>query len=99
MKLADDLKVPIAGMRRQEIIARVLEAQARESGELVRQGVLEILQDGFGFLPRLIFDAGSNPWLQNLCEVPREEVSLEHDQGYWRLCANILWPGPADRYF
>lgn len=50
MKLASDLKVNIAGMRRQEIIARVLEAQARESGELVRQGVLEILQDGFGFL-------------------------------------------------
>ena len=50
MKLASDLKVSIAGMRRQEIIARVLEAQARESGELVRQGVLEILQDGFGFL-------------------------------------------------
>ncbi len=50
MKLAEDLKVSIAGMRRQEIIARVLEAQARESGELVRQGVLEILQDGFGFL-------------------------------------------------
>jgi len=50
MKLASDLKVSVAGMRRQEIIARVLEAQARESGELVRQGVLEILQDGFGFL-------------------------------------------------
>ncbi|MBL0059497.1 MAG: transcription termination factor Rho [Elusimicrobia bacterium] len=50
MKLAEDLKVSISGMRRQEIIARVLEAQARESGELVRQGVLEILQDGFGFL-------------------------------------------------
>jgi transcription termination factor Rho len=50
MKLATDLKVSISGMRRQEIIARLLEAQARESGELVRQGVLEILQDGFGFL-------------------------------------------------
>ncbi|MBP9127658.1 MAG: transcription termination factor Rho [Elusimicrobia bacterium] len=50
MKLAADLKVSIAGMRRQEIIARLLEAHARESGELVRQGVLEILQDGFGFL-------------------------------------------------
>ncbi|MBK8870902.1 MAG: transcription termination factor Rho [Elusimicrobia bacterium] len=50
MKLASDLKVSIAGMRRQEIIARLLEAHARESGELVRQGVLEILQDGFGFL-------------------------------------------------
>ncbi len=50
VKLAEDLKVSIAGMRRQEMIARILEAQARDSGELVRQGVLEILQDGFGFL-------------------------------------------------
>ncbi len=50
MKLAEDLKVSVAGMRRQEVIARLLEAQARESGELVRQGVLEVLQDGFGFL-------------------------------------------------
>jgi len=50
VKMAEDLKVFVSGMRRQEVIARILEAQARESGELVRAGVLEILQDGFGFL-------------------------------------------------
>jgi transcription termination factor Rho len=39
-------------MRKQEAIARILEAQARDSNNaaIVKGGVLEILQDGFGFL-------------------------------------------------
>lgn len=51
VKLATDLKVvTISGLRKQELIAKILEAQARSSGIITDQGVLEILQDGFGFL-------------------------------------------------
>jgi transcription termination factor Rho len=53
IKIGEDLKIPaIAGMRKQEAIARILEAQARDSnnGAIVKGGVLEVLQDGFGFL-------------------------------------------------
>ena len=38
------------GMKKQDLIFKILEAQARESGLMYGEGVLEILQDGFGFL-------------------------------------------------
>jgi transcription termination factor Rho len=51
VKFATDLKVaPVSGLRKQELIAKILEAQGRTSGVIVDQGVLEVLQDGFGFL-------------------------------------------------
>lgn len=52
VKMATELKVdPISGLRKQELIARILEAQAAKSqGTLYDEGVLEILPDGFGFL-------------------------------------------------
>jgi len=37
-------------MKKQDLIFKILEAQAKESGLMYGEGVLEILQDGFGFL-------------------------------------------------
>ncbi len=39
-----------SGMRRQELIFALLLAHAQANGEIITEGVLEILQDGFGFL-------------------------------------------------
>jgi transcription termination factor Rho len=51
MKLAKDLGVEGAsGMRKQELIFAILQAQAVRSGLIYGEGVLEILPDGFGFL-------------------------------------------------
>jgi transcription termination factor Rho len=51
VKLAEDLKVAASGLRKQELIAKILEAQVKDnSGIVTGQGVLEVLQDGFGFL-------------------------------------------------
>lgn len=51
VKLAHEAKVEnVTGMRKQALIARILEARAKESGVILGQGVLEILPDGFGFL-------------------------------------------------
>jgi transcription termination factor Rho len=44
-----NLETPV-GLRKQELIAKILEAQAKESGLIYDEGVLEILPDGFGFL-------------------------------------------------
>ena len=52
-KMALDLKIETAtSLRKQEIIAKILEVQAAKSpqGNLLDEGVLEILPDGFGFL-------------------------------------------------
>jgi transcription termination factor Rho len=40
----------ISGMRKQDLIYAVLQAQAEKSGNIFAEGVLEILPDGFGFL-------------------------------------------------
>jgi len=51
VKLARALKVEgYSGMRKQELIFAILQAQADEEGKLRGSGVLEILPDGFGFL-------------------------------------------------
>ncbi|WP_457574556.1 transcription termination factor Rho [Desulfolithobacter sp.] len=39
-----------SGMRKQELIFAILKAQAEGAGKLRGSGVLEVLQDGFGFL-------------------------------------------------
>jgi transcription termination factor Rho len=50
-KIGRDLKLETpVGLRKQELIAKILEAQAKESGLIYDEGVLEILPDGFGFL-------------------------------------------------
>lgn len=49
--VARNLKVEYpSGMRKQELIGKILEAQAKENGTIYDAGVLEILPDGFGFL-------------------------------------------------
>ncbi len=49
--MAKEFKVEnAAGMRRQELIFALLQAQASQNGAVFGEGVLEILPDGFGFL-------------------------------------------------
>ena len=40
----------ITGLRKQELIFKILQAQAEKEGLIFGEGTLEILQDGFGFL-------------------------------------------------
>jgi transcription termination factor Rho len=50
-KIARDLNVEGAsGMRKQELIFAILQAQTEKNGLIFGEGVLEILPDGFGFL-------------------------------------------------
>ncbi len=49
--IARDLNVVGAsGLRKQELIFKILEAQTEKSGLIFAEGVLEVLPDGFGFL-------------------------------------------------
>ena len=50
-KLAKELNVNgISGVRKQDMIFKILQAQAEKDGLMFGEGVLEILSDGFGFL-------------------------------------------------
>ncbi len=57
MKLAKEFGISgISGMRKQELIFKILEAQAAKSGYAFGEGVLEILPDGFGFLRSVTYN-------------------------------------------
>ena len=50
-ELATELKIEgTAGLRKQELIFRILQGQAEKSGLIFSEGVLETLPEGFGFL-------------------------------------------------
>jgi transcription termination factor Rho len=54
VKLAGTFEIENAGvLRRQELVYRIIQAQARRNGQLIADGVLEIVSDGFGFLRAL----------------------------------------------
>jgi transcription termination factor Rho len=49
--MAKDLNIEnAAGLRKQELIFALLQAHAAKKGEVIAEGVLECLPDGFGFL-------------------------------------------------
>ncbi len=51
LALAHDLQITgTSGLRKQELIFKVLEAQTEKSGLIFAEGVLEILPEGYGFL-------------------------------------------------
>lgn len=50
-RMAQDLQIPgYSGMKKQSLIFKILEAQAEQEGLIFAKGVLEILDDGYGFL-------------------------------------------------
>jgi transcription termination factor Rho len=50
-QIAKDLGVTgVAGLRKQDLIFKILQVQAEKSGLIFAEGVLECLPDGFGFL-------------------------------------------------
>ncbi|MFH1283707.1 MAG: transcription termination factor Rho [bacterium] len=51
MKMAKEMRLEsTVGLRKQEIIAKIIEVQSKASELVYDEGVLEILPDGFGFL-------------------------------------------------
>ena len=50
-KLAKELNANgISGLKKQDLIFKILQAQAEKEGLMFGEGVLEILSEGFGFL-------------------------------------------------
>ncbi|MBI4313512.1 MAG: Rho termination factor N-terminal domain-containing protein, partial [Candidatus Omnitrophica bacterium] len=50
-KFAKEMNVAnISGLKKQDLIFKILQAQTERDGNMFGEGVLEILPDGFGFL-------------------------------------------------
>jgi transcription termination factor Rho len=51
LKTAEELEIPgVSGLRKSELIFKVLEAKTEKDGLIFGEGVLEILDEGYGFL-------------------------------------------------
>jgi transcription termination factor Rho len=51
LDIGEELGIPsLAGLRKQEVIFKILEAKTEKDGFIFAEGVLEILQEGYGFL-------------------------------------------------
>ena len=51
LRIATDLRIPnTSGLRKQELIFKILEAQTEKNGLIFAEGVLQILPEGYGFL-------------------------------------------------
>jgi len=51
LKMAEELDIPgVSGLRKQELIFKILEANTEKDGLIFGEGVLEILDEGYGFL-------------------------------------------------
>jgi transcription termination factor Rho len=51
LDIAEDLDIPgVSGLRKQELIFKILEANTEKDGLIFAEGVLEILDEGYGFL-------------------------------------------------
>src|SRR6266478_4609198 len=56
-KIARSLELPGAsGLRKQDLIFKILQAQSEKEGHIFAEGVLEILPDGYGFLRSPVYN-------------------------------------------
>ena len=51
LKIAEDLDIPgVSGLRKSELIYKIMESQSSTDGLILAEGVLETLDEGYGFL-------------------------------------------------
>ncbi len=51
VKIAEDMEIPgVSGLRKQDLIYKIMECQANQQGAILAEGVLEIMEEGYGFL-------------------------------------------------
>jgi transcription termination factor Rho len=97
VKLAASLAVPGAGgLRRQDLVFRILQSEAARNGSIRAEGVLEKLQDGYGFLRAQ--EASYLPGPDDVYVSPaqiRRFGLLTGDS----IVGEIRSPRPGERYF
>jgi transcription termination factor Rho len=51
LKIAEDLEIPgVSGLRKSELIYKIMESKSTSNGLIFAEGVLEIMDEGYGFL-------------------------------------------------
>jgi transcription termination factor Rho len=51
LKIAEDAEIPgVSGLRKSELIYKIMESQSQQNSAILAEGVLEIMEEGYGFL-------------------------------------------------
>src|ERR687888_280548 len=70
--LAKTLEITgVTGLKKQDLIFRLLQAQTEQQGNIFRMGVLEVVDEGFGFLRRARFLPGPDDVYVSLSQIRR----------------------------
>ena len=86
----------ISGLRKQELLFRILQAQAESSGLVLSEGVLEVLPEGFGFLraPEYNYLAGPDDIYVSPSQIRRFDLRNGDT-----VTGHVRPPKEGERYF
>jgi len=96
-KIARTLDLPGAsGMRKQDLIFKILQAQGEKEGHIFAEGVLEILPDGYGFLrsPDYNYLAGPDDIYVSPSQIRKFDLKTGDT-----VSGNVRPPHEAEKYF
>tara|TARA_B100001123_G_scaffold129073_1_gene149943 strand:+ start:559 stop:1809 length:1251 start_codon:yes stop_codon:yes gene_type:complete len=86
----------IAGLNKQELTVKILEAQAKKDGSMVARGVLEVMQDGYGFLrsPDFNYLPGPDDIYVSPSQIKRFKLKTGHE-----VSGQIRPPKSKERFY
>ncbi|HMB69903.1 MAG TPA: transcription termination factor Rho [bacterium] len=97
VEIANELEImATSGLRKQELIFKILEAQTQKSGLIFAEGVLEILPEGYGFLrsPDYSYLPGPDDIYVSPSQIKRFDL-LTGDT----ISGQVRAPKESERYF
>jgi transcription termination factor Rho len=83
-----------AALKKSELVFRLLQAQAEQQGNLYREGVLEIVDEGFGFLRKDRFLPGPEDVYVSLSQIRRFGLRTGDSVG-----GQVRQPKESEKYF
>jgi len=95
---ADQLKIEggISGLNKQELTVKIMEAQAIKEGSVIAKGVLEVMQDGYGFLrsPDFNYLPGPDDIYVSPSQIKRFQLKTGH-----QVAGQIRPPKSKERFY
>ncbi len=96
-KIARDLDIPgTSGLRKQDLIFKILQAQSEKEGHIFAEGVLEILPDGYGFLRSPDYNYLPGP--DDIYVSPSQIRKFDLKTGD-TICGHVRPPHEGEKYF
>src|SRR5215469_16141253 len=96
-RIARSLEIPgSSGLRKQDLIFRILQTQSEKEGHIFGEGVLEILPDGYGFLrsPDYNYLSGPDDIYVSLSQIRKFDLKTGDT-----VSGNVRPPHEGEKYF